>query len=1162
MQYQTLRLLLAGLLFLLGAAAQAVPSFAASPPSQWRVETKPGDTLALSDAQGALCLAMDLDVQDEVLHGYITYKQATARLLLKKPLKLGADQRRVLFEAAGIKKVIEKDSFLQLLPLIRDAEGEVLLYEPYPSPHLLAGTERWGTWTTRYLYGAEAGGATQNIFLSDGHGNAWPDGDLTFLGFELQVRPPKLGRQAHTLYLGEIGFGGMVIPYQAPVLYADAVAKSKGDYRFAAEVAGAFQTPPLRQVETTFSFDPESQADRRRKIAIPLGPDGHYWIRYQVTGADGAVTAGEALRYDVEGNPDATAPKAPPATAAPLLGYLRVNAERHVGGVYAPGEPLAVDLRLFPKGAESLRVQYSLTPYGFTTDLDKGERTVTFAGAAYQDLTLPLTGQPGRDAYCLRLKVLRGTTIVDTLDYVLGTRTDFSAPRTTRQGLMRGREYVKRSAYFRTTYLPEKTKTEAEFLKHFIAYLDEASQIAPYLTYSIDLAEFEALPGVFDFTLLDAMMDAAADRCCALTVRILHIDAAAKYRWLPYSRQRSYDGTEIHQNYYGCYSGIDPVYLDLWKRANRALYDRYRAHPAFQGYYVMMPGGEWSIVMDKPWMGVIAGYEAAARQAFTRYLRETAGYSLETVNARWGTRFPAWEQVTPPQPDFRAGPRPDMRVQWLDFCRFKEYINTRYWYLELARDIRTYDPDRVVIVYAPASVAGLETLIDYTHGGGVPALPGVGEGEELWTKYRVGSIQEPHHPHRWNAYGDPGNAGWVLDWDLYTMTSICGGGGSNLHVYYHPHSALPTLYGQEHGYDLYEKIKPLFRELHSMRLIAPPTRQVAVLQDPTTLYCKHRSNFTFRLPDLSRWYELLTYAGVDNEPVAPARLGNYKLVLPNLLDEVVSQATIDQLDGYVRGGGKIILSAVNGRYCPELGTEPFPLLRRLGIAPPTGPYLTVGTGVSATAVGASPFFAAGEKLSFFTLQNLREDPERDEAVRKNFFKWPYRWIPQTDYFGWYRGQEVKDGEVLARFDGGGVAVSRHQVGKGEVVLFWGTPDYKPALMSGFMQRALAWAGVTDPRQGNAIPLMLEGRSEALKRAYAILWQAKSGAYTQRLPNAPDGTWFVEDLVTNEKFGSFTGKELREAGINLTFHPGQSPLKVLRLGAPQAGWMKKNYRQVP
>ncbi|MFA6292518.1 MAG: hypothetical protein WC637_12085, partial [Victivallales bacterium] len=430
-------------ILLTALTVSADPGFSPLPVDLWQVQSKEGDVLRLGADGDCLRVDLDFDVRDEVLHGHVTVKQATARVLLRKPLKLAPDQRRIIFEAAGIRKTIEKNSYLQLLPLVRDAEGEILLYEPYPMPHLLAGGERWTQWSTRYLYGAEAGGATQSIFLAEGNGNAWPDGDLEFLGFEVQLRPDKFGRCQHTLTLGAIEFGGMVIPYRDPFVYADALAKTAGDYRFAAEVAGQFQGPVLRQVAQEFRFDPALVSKGRQRLTIPLGPDGNYWIRYQVNDSAGKVVGGNTLRYIVEQNASTTALRPVSTTEPPVLGCMRINAERHVGGVYATAEPLAVDLRLFAKGAAALTVEWRLMPYGFATELAKGAETVSFDGRPFRDLVITPPADPERDAYRLAITVKRDGQVIDSAEYVLGRRTDFSQPRNTRQGLLRCRDYVK-----------------------------------------------------------------------------------------------------------------------------------------------------------------------------------------------------------------------------------------------------------------------------------------------------------------------------------------------------------------------------------------------------------------------------------------------------------------------------------------------------------------------------------------------------------------------------------------------------------------------------------------------------------------------------------------------------------------------------------------------
>jgi len=154
----------------------------------------------------------------------------------------------------------------------------------------------------------------------------------------------------------------------------------------------------------------------------------------------------------VEGNPDSVAPAPVALTTPPLLGYARINAGRADGGVYAPGAPMAVDLRVFAKGATALEMSWRLIEYGYDTPVEEGRRSVTFGREPFQDVPLTLAGRPDRDAYRLRLEIRRDGQVVDDGEYVLGLRTDFSRPRLTRQGLIRGREYVKRAAYFRTTF--------------------------------------------------------------------------------------------------------------------------------------------------------------------------------------------------------------------------------------------------------------------------------------------------------------------------------------------------------------------------------------------------------------------------------------------------------------------------------------------------------------------------------------------------------------------------------------------------------------------------------------------------------------------------------------------------------------------------------------
>ncbi len=1151
---------------------------------QWRVESRAGDVVTISDVDEVLKIEFNVNVDTAYQLGHMNFKQGQFRLLLKEPRILTEKQSRVIFEAKGFIKQRNRSGALQMMPLIRDESGEILIYEPYPYPHLRNCTDKWCKWTTRHLYGGEAGGATQNIFQPElkpvaGDGNAWPDGKLTFVGFDVQIRPAEYKHEQGTLWLASFEFGDLRLPYEDPYGYADAFFSEAGDYQLAAEIRNTFQALPIREFTQLLSYQPDSPRSQLQRLTFPLGPNGNYWIDYQITNAGGEVVDSDSFRHEAEGNPDETVPAFVDPRTAPAIGRVRVNPDRGDRGVYE-ALPMQVQLRVFPGHAEFLDLEWSLVAYPHYIQgkakldqvVEQGTVRIQADGKPFVDHGLVLAGEERRDAYRLVLAVRDGDRVVDRRDYILGRRTDLTRPIDSRTGLIRGRDHVKRSAYFRTTYRPDGAASEEDALRQFEIYLDEASQMAPYLTYMIDMKDLEILPGVYDFAALDRIMDLAADRGVALTVRLAHVDSHGPYRWLPYSRQINYDGTTIFNHFYGNYMPVDPDYLAAWKRANHALYARYRLHPAFQGYYVMEAGGE-SMILDKPWLGVVSGYSSTMQTAFRRYLREQLDLDLEGLNSRWGESFADWQAVVPPAPDFRSGVRPDLRLQWLDFCRFKTYLNNRFWFQTLTGDIRGYDPDRVVIAYNVHDLDGLLDNIDYIHGGGVPQLPANGEHVALWEQHRIGCIQEPHHPHRWNAYPAP----YLVDWCLYTMMSSAGAGGLNLHVYYYPpggsYGALADAYGGQWAYDRYERFKPIYRELHGATMLTSLAKDVAVYQDSSTLFTKHRTTFVHRLPDLARWFELLTHQGVEYEKLRNDRLNEYKLVLPNLLDEVVSRETVDMLDGYTRQGGKIIISALTGRYCPENGTEEFVLLKTLGIDPPQGKYVQAGLDVTATATAASPLLDSGQTIPFYTLDSLRHDPTTKE-VQSRFFQWPFRWIPQTDYFGYYRDNTTTNGDVWARFSGGGVAMSRHRVGQGEVVVLWGIPDYWPEKLPEFMKRAARWAGVEQSTIDNPIPLMMECQrrtGDKVARHYAVVWCGQPrfgvtpGTFRQKIPGAPDGTWFVDDMVSGRRYGWYRGDELRDQGIDLTFEENNTALQVVRMipGTPRQ-WPEwgKRYRQLP
>ncbi|MCK6488242.1 MAG: beta-galactosidase [Planctomycetes bacterium] len=1141
---------------LLGCAALAAGADGGLPLAGWRVEARPGDRVELAEAAGQLRLSYQVAIDLPRRDGHLAQVVGSFRLLLAAPRAVGADERRVVFSACGL------DKETQLRPLLADAQGEEFSYVPHPADLLLRRAGGWGDWRSSSFLCSEAGGAQNGIYdASGGDGNAWPDGRLALLGFEARIlaKPGARASRSGTLVLARAALAGDAVAEEDPACYLDALASGAGRHRIVFTVRDAFQGAPVREQVVEAAGDPADPAVGGRRIVIDDGGLPRSWIAWRALRDGGSPATGDK-RWDRD-HPAAASRAAPlPAGRAPAGGHLRLDLDAG-GGVLAGDAPLAATVRVFA-GAGIDRLAWTLMPAGHDDVLASGEAAVAGGADPFRDLRLELPAQPGRTALRVAVRALAGGRVVEEGERLLG-RAGAVQPHA-RAGARRTRDEVKKSPYVRLTYLPPKEppRSEEEAAAHVRAMLDTSAPITRDVTYMIDLAQFEVLPGVYDFALLDRVMDAAAERGCGITVRLCHAESKAPYRWHPYTRPRSWDGAVVSGHaYYGAYAVTDPAFIASWLRAFRALHDRYRDHAGFQGWYVMLPSGEWN-VPDMPWQGVCSGYAWSDREAFRTWLR-THG-DLAALNARWGAAYAAWDQVQPPQPTFARGAEPDTRLAWLDFCRFKTALDED-WCAQAGAAIRAYDRDHVVIGYSLDGGVRLDGLphpgvvanVDFMHNGGNHTLQWENTLTPAWSR-GLGWISEPHDPHAWASYGDPSARGWTLDWTTFVMTAQAGAGGANLHVYYWPNPGLElgSHYGGRIGLDRYQRLRPILEELHGLRLAESP-RRVAVWQDAATLHAKHRTVFASRRQDLRRWFEQLKDDAVPYEDWRADHADGYRLLVLNPLDEVVSRELVEEVDRRVRAGATVLIAGRCALRCPELDAQPFPLLRRLGVPVPAGTWRMDERGCSAQAAAGSPLLAAGAALPFYSQAELAAELA-DPGLAQRFWSWPYRWLPRSDYFGRFAGVEAAGGSVLARFPDGGAALSLHPVGKGRALVLWGTPRQGDPALAGFMHRLAAWCDAGDPRAGSPLPRLLEGDNPALGRRYAVVWQDRPGEYPAVLPAIPDGEWFVDELNSGQRLGVYTGAEARRGDLKLAFIDGYSPLKVLRfmpkaqVGADWAG----------
>jgi len=1120
----------------LAAAVFVLPVGAA-----WTVRTEnAADKVRLEQlAGGVLRIDYALALDRPRLSGCTRYTGGVADILLDEPLALAPEARRIVFELKT--SSVPGGVTAHLQPIIADEDGERFVYASREAPQLQGGDRAWTRRTTPDFLAGEAGAASQDVFELDGPGVDYTPGrKLRLLGFRLSLRRESgsAAVAAGTFWLGDFAAGGETFGFERPFVYADAIFPPKGTFRLVREVSDAFQALPRVETEETFVFDPSApgyEASRKAKLFFPVGADGNYSFRAAVIDASESVVSDRTWSRQVFGSTEPPLTNAVAADRKPLAGVLRINPGDPERGVRARGDVSPIELRLFPSGDETLEVAWQVLPCVCTNVLYEGSSVIRATAAPYARVTVPVRPSEGRDAYRLRVTVARNGKAVEGGEYFFGFRSDPSA-RHDRAGARTDRRALKRRPYNRTTFLPLRGEdgvySEEEILSDVAEFLTRTEDMSRHFTYMVDLKDFEVLPGVHDTYLLDRVLDLAADHGCGVTIRAAHCDLYGRneYRWNACSRQVSYDGTVAEGHpYYGAYAVTDRRTVSFWLDFYKAIFARYDGHTAFEGYYVMQPGGEWTVV-DQPWDGTFTGYDPATEAGFKDWMRAQGRPVPSAV----------------PRPDFRSGATPDLRPEWIDFCRYKRLLGAE-WMKTSVQAIRAFDDDRIVMSYCePDEVARLlGDKLDYAHNGGNHYGDHLGDYIDAWDSHRVGWITEPHHPHCWAAHGDPGQAGWPLHWSMWVMTAQAGGGGANLHVYYNPWGPdTLSAYGGVQAYDLFQSVKPVLDELHDMTLVPRP-RDVAFFTDEATLFAKHRTTFQARLADLRRWRELLQD---DSVPAVEWRGGatdGFRLVLPNILDEVMFPETFDALVAAVKAGARTVVTARTGSYVVG-STEPFRLLKALGIAVPTTAFCRRGLDVRATVVAENPLLAVGREIVFETSERQHAQL-LDEKIQSDFWRFRWRFVPETDYFGYFPGVKVKgSGRVLATFSDGGAAVTRHAFGKGEVVVFWGTPEINDGNLKGFMGAAADWAGARNPLAGSPVPHLLEGFNERLGRHYLLAWKTEPGEATLRAGAVGDGDYFVDDAVTGERYGRFTGAGLRERGIRLVWRPGFTPLKYVRM----------------
>ena len=395
----------------------------------------------------------------------------------------------------------------------------------------------------------------------------------------------------------------------------------------------------------------------------------------------------------------------------------------------------------------------------------------------------------------------------------------------------------------------------------------------------------------------------------------------------------------------------------------------------------------------------LADYSRFARAGFRRYVRKTLHLSLGQASRRYGMQIKRWKDLELPQP-VTSGV--DLRSIWRDF------MNYRLWAVGRVQRQAT----KIIREDAPSAVA------EYLYGGGLGHLY---EGADFDVGVRNalklgGSIHETSAPSPTTlAYLGTARRVWGVPFSIETA-----GTPARLRDYQHAMFELLTqgasgfTWIQSGGVlkcppDTYGfgELRPA---LERMRGAQPVGKALALVYPDDAQLVDIFGRF---LPVPSHYFgglaDNLEGAGYNYDIYTDRServdWGRYPAVMSGLCS-AMDVRTQKALLSYVKSGGILILFTRTGQYTPGDNARHFVLLRRLGCHMP-----------------ARPQQEAGAVTITFRARPVRED-------RMSLEYWQDM------------GALPHLARVLAYGEGGTPAVATWKVGRGEVYLWAGWPNFR------------------------------------------------------------------------------------------------------------------------
>ncbi|MEI6500003.1 MAG: beta-galactosidase, partial [Armatimonadota bacterium] len=799
--------------------------------------------------------------------------------------------------------------------------------------------------------------------------------------------------------------------------------------------------------------------------------------------------------------------------------------------VFAPGQELSfrLQVRLPPlSGERSLHI--SLTDYGFKV-LKEETHTVpdTASGVWETNVAFPAHSTEA----CRALVQLRvAGKLVDQDSLILGRpagrRREAAKPRAAEPRPVSAKDTgtgATASAFLVYGVPPAGLDTLARVGRGMDQAVLSGNQ---FVEIQVPWADLEPLPGLYQFALLDKILDLAQDKGLKVKLAPWYLADHAP-RWLFACPACYEDGSSAFiggSHFVPSPSNpfVQQSIVRLWETIAR----RYRDHPALAGYLVVGPSldlGYWH-------NGLLhtTDYSPTMLASYRRYLSEVCHHSLAAISQRYGQTVDSWDAVFPPQKDWTQ--EVDLRPQWVDFLAYQQW-ELYQWMEREFRVIREQDPVHTVTQYQMVSYGPQEYYYPLFQKYHIEATTG---GSESADYQRFVSLY-----HLWGLRSRGGETiqtvdRWNLQRSIFNMLAYGGDGGYYAvqwhNVFPEPWDAEPDGPAQLERWSAVQGVGGWLKRVKKINFSPDYARWSPIIEElgktqplPPQAGClSSYANCQYTMRSLLPYWvsgAQVTRAWMEKEHHLPlwisdttplGRFRDLKLLVADADIPVMSRATAQNLTAYVKAGGCLVTFAATGRYTVETGKSDFGFLAGLGFSTPE-PMPQSGAAIALHGTS----LLAGVDLVFRNLDRVHAPPGT---------------------------------EVLGGLSDGTPCVLRRSLGAGEVILFLGELDWEQSgqvLGALCRQRQVAqWCdaeasgvGVYALRQGETRYVLAYAYPDKRQSAGAGEQRTRARVKLHCL-DAP--AYRVTELGHGRDLGDFTAQQL-ESGLQTELQSGE--LQVFR-----------------